>query len=83
MKDNWKNTKHKLHIIIFEADTPTGKLFDIALIIAILLSVGAVMLDSIKPINIKYGNSAMPRNIKLGNAKYKEILKRFVFLFSF
>jgi len=52
---SWKQTKHKLHTIIFEADTPTGKLFDIALIIAILLSVGAVMLDSIKPINIQYG----------------------------
>ncbi len=56
MKNNWKATKHKLHTIIFEADTPTGKLFDIALIIAILLSVGAVMLDSIKPINVQYGN---------------------------
>lgn len=56
MKNNWKATKHKLHTIIFEADTPTGKLFDIALIIAILLSVGAVMLDSIKPINAQYGN---------------------------
>ncbi len=56
MKNNWKQTKNKLHEIIFEADTPAGKLFDIALIIAILLSVGAVMLDSIKPINIQYGN---------------------------
>ncbi len=53
---NWKHIKNKLQEIIFEADTPAGKLFDIALIIAILLSVGAVMLDSIKPINFKYGN---------------------------
>ncbi len=55
MTNNWKAIKHKLHTLIFEADTPKGKLFDIALIIAILLSVGAVMLDSIKPINIQYG----------------------------
>jgi len=55
MTNNWKAIKHKLHTIIFEADTPKGKLFDVALIIAILLSVGAVMLDSIKPINIQYG----------------------------
>ena len=51
-----KPIKNKLHEVIFEADTPAGKLFDIALIIAILLSVGAVMLDSIKPINVKYGS---------------------------
>ncbi len=55
-KKNWKHFKSKLHEVIFEADTPAGKLFDIALIIAILLSVGAVMLDSVKPINVKYGN---------------------------
>jgi voltage-gated potassium channel len=55
-QNSWKHIKNKLHEIIFEADTPAGKLFDIALIIAILLSVGAVMLDSIKPINIKHGN---------------------------
>ena len=56
MTNNWKSIKNKLHTIIFEADTPKGKLFDIVLIIAILLSVGAVMLDSIKPINAQYGN---------------------------
>ncbi len=48
--------KTKLHTLIFEADTPAGKIFDIALLIAILLSVGAVMLDSVKPINAQYGN---------------------------
>ena len=54
--NSWKPIKNKLHEVIFEADTPAGKLFDIALIIAILLSVGAVMLDSIRPINVKYGS---------------------------
>jgi voltage-gated potassium channel len=52
----WKHFKGKFHEVIFEADTPSGKLFDIALIIAILLSVGAVMLDSIKSINDQYGS---------------------------
>jgi voltage-gated potassium channel len=45
-----------LHEIIFEADTRTGKLFDIFLIFSIVLSVIAVMLDSIKAINKTYGD---------------------------
>ncbi len=40
--------------IIFEADTPAGKWFDIILIICILLSVTAVMLNSVASINTKY-----------------------------
>lgn len=31
--------KQKLHVIIFESDTPTGKLFDVVLIGCILVSV--------------------------------------------
>ena len=41
---NWRLI---LHEIIFEADTAAGKLFDVALIIAILVSVVIVMLDSV------------------------------------
>jgi voltage-gated potassium channel len=41
--------------IIFEADTPAGKWFDIVLIISILLSVMTVMLDSVSSIRSKYG----------------------------
>jgi len=41
--------------IIFEADTPAGKWFDIVLIISILLSVITVMLDSVGSIRAKYG----------------------------
>ena len=54
-----KKLKNRLHEIIFEADTPAGKLFDIAIIIAILISVGAVMLNSVKTINAQYGNSLL------------------------
>lgn len=39
--------KERLHEIIFEADTPEGKRFDIILLIMILLSVVAVMLESV------------------------------------
>ncbi len=45
-KDNsWKS---KLHTIIYEADSPMGKLFDVILLILILLSVIFVMLESVK-----------------------------------
>lgn len=46
--------KERIHEIIFEADTPMGKAFDIALLIVIVLSVLAVMLESIDYIQIKY-----------------------------
>ncbi|MDD3814593.1 MAG: ion transporter [Desulfocapsaceae bacterium] len=42
--------------MIFEADTPAGKGFDILLIVSILVSVAAVMLDSINAIQSLYGN---------------------------
>ncbi|OAB78534.1 ion transporter [Cochleicola gelatinilyticus] len=40
--------KRRLHEIIYEADTPMGKLFDIVLLILILLSVILVMVESVK-----------------------------------
>jgi len=47
--------RHRLHEIIFEADTPTGKLFDVVLILSIIISVIVVMLDSVAALNIQYG----------------------------
>lgn len=47
--------QRKIHEIIFEADTPMGKLFDVVLIFCILLSVLAVMLESVQSIKAKYG----------------------------
>ena len=44
-----------MHEVIFEADTPKGKLFDVILLIVILLSVGVVMLDSVPEISLEYG----------------------------
>ncbi len=44
-----------LRRIIFEADTPSGKLFDVVLILAIVLSVGVVMLDSIDGLQDRWG----------------------------
>ena len=45
----------KLHRIIFGTDTPAGKLFDVVLIYAILVSVLALMLDSVVSIKQRFG----------------------------
>lgn len=47
-------SKDKIHEIIFEADTPTGKIFDIVLLILIILSVIVVMLESIPDMQKEY-----------------------------
>lgn len=44
-----------IHEIIFEADTRSGKIFDISLIVIISLSVITVIFDSVKEINQVYG----------------------------
>lgn len=49
-----KNLKAKLHDIIYEADTPAGKLFDVVLLILILASVVLVMLESVDSFAEKY-----------------------------
>jgi voltage-gated potassium channel len=48
--------RFRMHEIIFEADTMTGKVFDVILILSILLSVLAVMLDSIQSVSDEYSN---------------------------
>ncbi len=50
-----ENFRKKLHTVIYEADSPAGKFFDLSLIVIILISVVAVMLESVAPIKIKYG----------------------------
>lgn len=45
------STKELLHRIIFEADTPAGKLFDVLLLVFIMLSVLTVILDSVPHIH--------------------------------
>ena len=46
--------RKKTHEIIFEADTFLGKLFDIILLVLILLSVAAVMIESVESYSNKY-----------------------------
>ncbi len=47
--------RQRLHEIIFEADTPAGKAFDVGLLVAIVLSVVAVCLESVADIRLRYG----------------------------
>lgn len=49
----------RIHEIIFEAETPTGRTFDLALLIMILLSVLAVLLDSVPSIHSRYGDELL------------------------
>ncbi|MGJ8550629.1 ion transporter [Winogradskyella wichelsiae] len=49
--NNWKN---KIHEVIYEADTPSGKLFDILLLVFIIFSIVLVMLESIVSIDREY-----------------------------
>ena len=50
----WRDT---LYRVIFEADTPLGKAFDIALVISIICSVLVVMLDSVASIHAEWSSA--------------------------
>jgi len=50
-------TRERLHEIIFEADTPAGKAFDIALVLSVVMSVVVVMLDSVAGIRHHHGTA--------------------------
>lgn len=49
--------REKLHEIIFEADTPAGKMFDVILLWAILLSVITVMLETVSSFADNFHNA--------------------------
>lgn len=53
---NMNKFRKKIHDIIFFSDTPAGKWFDIVLITVIVLSVLAVMIDSVKSISDNYSD---------------------------
>ncbi len=49
-KDNLTGWRARVHEIVYEADTRAGKLFDVALVFAIMASVLVLMLESVRPI---------------------------------
>ncbi len=56
MKTKYEKLRSKLYEIIFEADTPAGKWFDIILLIVILVSIIVVMLETVSSLNQKFGH---------------------------
>lgn len=50
-----KDIKKKLYDIVFEAETFEGKLFDILLIIAVIVSIACVSMESVVSIKHKFG----------------------------
>lgn len=54
MADTKQNIRRQIHEIIFEADTPSGKAFDVILLLAIIFSVIVVMLESVEELNKNY-----------------------------
>lgn len=49
-----KEWKRKIHQVIYEADTPAGKRFDLVLLIVIIVSLILVMLESVPSLGGKY-----------------------------
>jgi len=56
MAEEPSQTRERIHEIIFEADTPAGKAFDVSLLVLIILSVVAVMLESTDTVAARYGD---------------------------
>lgn len=54
-KRGLQDLRTRLYVIIFEADTRAGKIFDIALLVCILASVMIVILESVSYIKETYG----------------------------
>jgi voltage-gated potassium channel len=50
-----RTAREHLHEIIFEADTPEGRAFDVALLVLIVTSVAAVSLDSVDQVRARIG----------------------------
>ena len=49
--------RRRLFIVIFEADTPAGKAFDVGLLIAILASIFVVMLETVPEVGVTYASA--------------------------
>ena len=63
---NDQKLKHKLYVIIFESDTPSGKLFDVVLIGCILASVLLVIIESLKGLpSVSYTHLTLPTNSRV------------------
>jgi len=55
MRNRIETWRHTLYAVIYQANTPAGRGFDIALIICILASVLTIVLDSVEDISKQHG----------------------------
>ena len=55
MARSYSNWRDRLHEVIFEAETPLGRAFDVVLLILISVSIVAVALESVESIRSVYG----------------------------
>jgi voltage-gated potassium channel len=55
VRHTWSGLRARLHEIIFEADTPAGRLFDLLLLVAIVSSVLVVVLESVAAVRAQAG----------------------------
>jgi voltage-gated potassium channel len=46
--------RRRMHEVIFESETPEGRLFDKVIVVAILVSVAVVVLDSVRGLNARH-----------------------------
>jgi len=53
-KTRIQTLRQKLYIVIYGTNTPAGKLFDIALLFFIILSVAAVMFETVSDVDVRY-----------------------------
>lgn len=49
--------RERLHVVIFEHGTPAGRGFDLALLVLILASVVAVLLESVASVRVRWGGA--------------------------
>jgi voltage-gated potassium channel len=55
VRDRRSAFRKRLHEIVFEADTTAGRAFDVGLLVAILASLGVVILESLPQVRDRYG----------------------------
>lgn len=60
--------RQRLHTVIFEADTPAGRAFDVALIVCILASVTIVALESIASIDAIWHDELFAAEVGFGSS---------------
>lgn len=54
--ENRHSWQYKLYVIIFQGNTPMGRLFDVVLSVLILVNILFLLLESVQPFSLRYGH---------------------------